>query len=177
MSDETKEERGQWGEGILLKTIFHKNTKIVTNLRAFGRYGGGGRIPSIILNNPGKEGRWRIKGKDLIIEMPIDAEGLDHRFSGIAYLPRAYVMRWAVVCSGLNGGFNIPPTERSALRRQELRAGRETRHGVPMFRFWGKDGPFEQEFGLHFCFFQDAERESAALSVTGIAQPQSPRIT
>ena len=177
ISEETREDRGSWGEGMIMKVQLYRNTTIRTNIRAFGRYGGGGRIPSILSANPGREGKFRISpnGNLLILDMPPDAAGLEHRFSGIAYLPRAYVMRWAVVCSGLNGGFNIPPTERSCLRRSELRRGRVSRHGVPMFRFWGKDGPFDQEYGLHFCFFQDSAKESAALSVTGIAQPATPR--
>ena len=122
-------------------------------------------------------GRFEIhrNGSDILHEFPPEAKGLEDQYSGVAYLPRAYLMRWAVTCSGLNAQFNLPPTAQSSLRNQELRLCREARHGVPMFRFTGKDGPFGQEYGLHFCLYETADQESAAMQPAGLMVPVTPR--
>ena len=68
---------------------------------------------------------------------PADAKGLEDRYYGVCYVPRAYLMRGAVTTRGLSAGSKLQPAARSALRYSELKHGRETRRGVPVFRSQG----------------------------------------
>ena len=160
ISEGLREETGQYGEGLVAKVDWHRETQIrISETDAKQGY-----LTRFMMENPNLEVRARVHAtqKEMVMTVPHNSPSARPLLRGTVWFPRPFVARFALNATAVGTGKMEGLTEKEAIPRKRLLCGVASRPHVPVFHWTGYDNGEPREMAMILYFYTKGDHLPAA---------------